>query len=97
MELSPSWEATSRSATQDFPNILWNSNVHCRVLNSPPLVPVPSQMNPVHIAPSYFSKIQLNIILHLRPGLLSGLFRLSHQNPMCIPPPPMRANALPIS
>jgi hypothetical protein len=32
-----SWNATSRSATHEIPNILW----------SPPLVPILSQMNPV--------------------------------------------------
>jgi hypothetical protein len=58
MEKSYSWEAASRSATQEIPNILWNPKVHFRVYKNPPLVHKLIQINPVHITASYLSKIQ---------------------------------------
>jgi hypothetical protein len=70
-ELSPSWEVTNCASTQELPSILRNQKVHHRVHKSPPLVPILSQIDPVHT-------ISLRSILilstHLRLGLPSGLF-----------------------
>jgi hypothetical protein len=49
MEPGPSLEANSCSTTQDIPSNLRDSNVHSRVQNSPPLVSILSQINPVLI------------------------------------------------
>jgi hypothetical protein len=53
MEISPSWEAASRSATQELPNILRNPKVHYRVHKTPPLVPIQS-----HTLSSYWISIR---------------------------------------
>jgi hypothetical protein len=57
MELSPP------SVTKEFPDILRNLKVHYSVYKNPPLVPILSQMIPVHTTSSYLSKIHFNIIL----------------------------------
>jgi hypothetical protein len=56
-----------------FPAILRNLKLHHRVHKRPPLVPILSQVDPVHTIPSYLSKSHFNIVHH-HLGLPSGLF-----------------------
>jgi hypothetical protein len=85
--LSFPWEATSFSETEEFIKIICNPKVHYRVLLSPPLVPVLSQITPVHTTPPYFPKINLNIFLPRtsRSSWWSLCFWFPHQNSVCIP------------
>ena len=62
-------EGTRCSANQEIPRILWNRKVHCRTHNSPPLVPIMSHINPVHV----FNKISWIFTLLLSSQLCLGL------------------------
>jgi len=71
MEQSPS-EADIHSACQETPRLLWNPKVHYRVHNSPPLLPILVQMNPVNTFPPYFPEIRCNIF----PSAPSSSYRV---------------------
>jgi hypothetical protein len=73
MELSPSSEVAGQAATQELPSNLCNPKVHCLFHKNLPLVPILSQINPVHTTPSYLRSI-LILSTHLRLGLPSSLF-----------------------
>jgi hypothetical protein len=73
MEVNPSWEATNCAATQELPSILQNPKVHYRAQKSPPLVPILSQIDPVHTIPTNLRSI---LIVSRHPCRVhpSGLF-----------------------
>ena len=85
-EQSPSLEVSSSSDSQKMPRMLI-PKVLRRVHNSPPRVPLLSQLNPVHALPTYFLMNHFNIILPYTPGIPSGLLPSDIPNKILQAPP----------
>ena len=61
-------EVNRFSASQEIPRNFWNPNAHHRMYNSPPSVPILSQIHLVNDPPPFqFLNIHLNIILPSTP------------------------------
>jgi hypothetical protein len=90
---SPTWEAYTHSSSEEIPRLFWNPKVHYHVHKSPSLVPILSQIKPVHTFSPCFCEIQFNIILPAMPRssvwLLLNRFR--DKNRVYISCLPMRA------
>jgi hypothetical protein len=100
MEQMPCWEANSHSPVQEIPRHICNPKVHYyRVHKGSLLVPVLSQVHPVHNFPPYFPKIHSNIVFlsTATSSEWSLPFRFSGDNCVCTCHLPMRATFPPIS
>ena len=90
MTLSPSSQFMRSPAIQGTPCMLWNPEVHYRIHNSPPLVPILGHINSVHASHHTSWGPILILSSHLRLGLPSKTWGFSHQNPVWTSPLPIR-------
>jgi hypothetical protein len=83
MKKSHSSEADSHSADQKISRFLWNPKFHYHVHKNLLLVPILSQMTPIHSCPPYFPKIYSNIILPSTPGSSKWSLLVPHMRATC--------------
>ena len=74
MVQSPSWEANRFAASQEIPRISRNPKVQYRIQKCLPLVPILSQLDPVHTPHPTSWRPILILSSHQRQGLPSGPF-----------------------
>jgi hypothetical protein len=68
------WEAHGSSDSKEINHILGNTKVHFQVNNNPQIIPIQSQINPVHAFPSHsFISYFLLLFSHLHLDLPSRL------------------------
>jgi hypothetical protein len=95
IEQSLSWQTNSPTASQEIPRILWKQKVHYRSRNSPPPIPILSQINYVEAFPFHFLNIHFNNILPSMPRSSKWplLLRSPHQGPVCTNPTSRPSNS----
>jgi hypothetical protein len=86
MELNPSWKAATREASQELTNDLSDPKCNYQAYKSAATVLITSQIKLVHMIPSDFSKIHINIIHARTPrsSYWSVFSWLSYQYPIGI-------------
>jgi len=77
MEYIPFWEATSSSASHKFPPILWTSEFHYHICESPP--PVGIQSIPSPLSQHYILILFSHPLLGLPSGLFPSVVRIINQ------------------
>ena len=86
-----SWKADGFSASQEMSQILRNSKLYYCVYNSPYLLPILSQINPVHTLTASFFNTHFNIILSVTSKYSKGcpccMFPDQNLESICFPPP----------
>ena len=81
-----SWEANSSPVSREITHTLRNLKVHYHAHNSPQLVAVLSQINPVYTLPSYIFKIYLPCRIHQVFGVVFFLQVFLPQSCVHFPP-----------
>jgi hypothetical protein len=80
-------EAASCPANQEIYLTLCKQKFHYRIHNNPPMVPILSQMDPVHSLPSYLLRSVLVLSSHSSLSLVSSViasFKIFQPNFICI-------------